>query len=179
MRDVESRIQRRAGTAREGRGNQLPGKGRPVVEEGRSSAVGEDRGCGSGGTSVRRGFSVRSNMASLNALKAERERGLKAYSDKLKSENDAIFQKVSPREPPRPRGRCSTTAPGAVAAPTPRARACVRERERERERGADASSIFLQYAKLKKFVKDQKKRTKKVSKKHEWTQRKSRLQQDA
>ena len=56
----------------------------------------------------------------------------------------------------------------------------VCERERERERGADASSIFfLQYAKLKKFVKDQKKRTKKVSKKHEWTQRKSRLQQDA
>ena len=54
-------------------------------------------------------------------------------------------------------------------------RVCVRERER----GADATSIFLQYAKLKKFVKDQKKRTKKVSKKHEWTQRKSRLQQDA
>ena len=178
MRDVESRIQRRAGTAREGRGNQLPGKGRPVVEEGRSSAVGEDRGCGSGGTSVRRGFSVRSNMASLNALKAERERGLKAYSDKLKSENDAIFQKVSPREPPRPRGRCSTTAPGAVAAPTPRARACEREREREREE-LTRPPFFLQYAKLKKFVKDQKKRTKKVSKKHEWTQRKSRLQQDA
>ena len=37
----------------------------------------------------------------------------------------------------------------------------------------------FRYAKLKKFVKDQKKRTKKVSKKHEWTQRKSRLQQDA
>ena len=36
-----------------------------------------------------------------------------------------------------------------------------------------------QYAKLKKFVKDQKKRTAKVSKKHEWTQRKSRLHQDA
>ena len=35
-------------------------------------------------------------MASLNALKEERERGLKAYSDKLKSENDAIFQKVRP-----------------------------------------------------------------------------------
>ena len=117
-------------------------------------------------------------MASLNALKAERERGLKAYSDKLRSENDAIFQKVSPREPPRPRGRCSTTAPGAVAAPTARARACEREREREREE-LTRPPFFLQYAKLKKFVKDQKKRTKKVSKKHEWTQRKSKLQQDA
>ena len=51
---------------------------------------------------------------------------------------------------------------------------CVREREE-----LTRPPFFLQYAKLKKFVKDQKKRTKKVSKKHEWTQRKSRLQQDA
>ena len=59
-------------------------------------------------------------------------------------------------------------------------RVCVREREREREREElTRPPFFLQYAKLKKFVKDQKKRTKKVSKKHEWTQRKSRLQQDA
>lgn len=55
-------------------------------------------------------------------------------------------------------------------------RVCVREREREE---LTRPPFFLQYAKLKKFVKDQKKRTKKVSKKHEWTQRKSRLQQDA
>ena len=55
-------------------------------------------------------------------------------------------------------------------------RVCVCEREREE---LTRPPFFLQYAKLKKFVKDQKKRTKKVSKKHEWTQRKSRLQQDA
>ncbi|UPR01624.1 hypothetical protein HOP50_07g49460 [Chloropicon primus] len=64
----------------------------------------------------------------MSKLQALRDRQLKAFSDKLKSENDAIFEK---------------------------------------------------YTKLKKFVKDQKKRTKKVSKKHEWTQRKSRLQQEA
>ena len=92
----------------------------------------------------------------MPTLQEMKDRRVKAISDKLKSENDAILQKVSRRA-------------RVLRARAPRKALLTPSLALER----------TQYAKLKKFVKDQKKRTAKVSKKHEWTQRKSRLHQDA
>ena len=105
-----------------------------------------------------------------------RDSSAAAFANKPKTENDAIFAKVRKARRPRLNGACCVpdrrTRDGEVASSDVGSTHLGMV-------SADArvSATASQYSKFKNFVKEQKKRTKSVSKKNEWTQRKSRLQQ--
>jgi hypothetical protein len=118
-----------------------------------------------------------------------RDMRVKAVSDKLKSENDAILQKVSKLGDQQSLdnesilldddvGLCSFSLAPTHLLLILLPRLSTYHIQSVHHTLCRALLSLAQYAKLKKFVKDQKKRTAKVSKKHEWAQRKSRLQQD-